>query len=73
MCIAVRARIDGIAGNQAGVPWVRSQVMGQAVRNVRQVGQGQRVGRVVTCYGYLKGIEQREDPQAGALVSLGAC
>ena len=52
---AVRPWVDGITGNQAGVSWVRSQVIAQAVRNVGQVRQGQRVGRVVTCYGYLKG------------------
>ena len=63
MCIAVRARIDGVAGNQASVARVRAQVMAQAVRNVRQVGQGQRVGRVVTCYGYLKGIDSVKTPR----------
>ena len=42
MGVTPRPWVDGIPRNQAGVPWVRSQVMAQAVRNVRQVGQGQR-------------------------------
>ena len=54
-------------------PGVRSQVMAQAVRNVRQVGQGQRVGRVCDVLRVPQGHRQREDPQAGALVLLGAC
>ena len=63
MGVDARAGIDGISGNQAGVPWVSAQMGGQAVRNVGQVAQGQHVGRVVTCNGYFKGIDGVDAPR----------
>ena len=47
---AFRSWVDRIPGNQAGVAGVCSQVVRQAVRNMSQVGQGQRVSPVVACY-----------------------
>ena len=40
MGVDARAGIDGIPGNQAGVPWVSAKVIAQAVRNMGKVGQG---------------------------------
>ena len=48
--VAFRSWVDRIPGNQAGVAGVCSQVVRQAVRNMSQVGQGQRVSPVVACY-----------------------
>ena len=52
---AFRPWVDRIPGNQASVAGVRSHVVRQAVRDMGQVGQGQRVSGVVPCYGYLQG------------------
>ena len=49
---ALRAGVDGVAGNQAGVPWIRPQVVTEAVRNMGQEAQWCRVSRVVACDGY---------------------
>ena len=57
MGVTLRPWVDRIAGNHAAVPWVRAQVVCQAVRNVGQIGQGQRVSRVVAGNGYFQGIE----------------
>ena len=71
---AFRSWVDRIPGNQAGVAGVCSQVVRQAVRNMSQVGQGQRVSPVVACYGYFQGIDTVNAPCAacgapGALVN----
>ena len=54
---AFRPWVDGIAGNQAGVAWVRAQVVGQAVRNMGQVGQWQPMSRIMPGNGYFKGVD----------------
>ena len=60
---AFRPRVDGIAGNQAGVAWVRAQVAGQAVRNMGQVGQWQPMSRIMPGNGYLKGVDSVNPPR----------
>ena len=54
----------GLRVIEAGVPRVRAQVVTQAVRNVGQVAQGQRVGRVCACYGYFQGVDSVDAPSA---------
>ena len=56
MCKTFRAWVDGISGDQAGVPWVGPQVVRQAIGNVGQVPQGCRVSRVVACDGQFQGV-----------------